>query len=53
MRRTAVRSGKRGSQVVTDALRACLGFEPLGGVGPRSSLSEAEALALAHEERHR
>lgn len=50
---TAARSGKRDSQVVEEALRAYLGLELLERVGGRSQLSEAEALALANEERHR
>jgi len=50
---TAARSGKRDSQVVEEALRAYLGLELLERVGARSSLDEAEALALATEERHR
>lgn len=50
---TAARSGKRDSQVVEEALRAYLGIELLERVGGRSRLSEAEALALANEERHR
>lgn len=50
---TAARSGKRDSQVVEEALRAYLGFELLEQAGERSPLSEADALALANEERHR
>jgi predicted transcriptional regulator len=50
---TAARSGKRDSQIVEEALRAYLGIELLERVGGRSGLSEAEALALANEERHR
>ena len=50
---TAARSGKRDSQVVEEALRAHLGLELFERVGGRSHLSEAEALALADEERHR
>ncbi|HLY01834.1 MAG TPA: hypothetical protein VKR56_04975 [Candidatus Cybelea sp.] len=50
---TAARSGKRDSQVVEEALRAYLGFELLEQAGARSPLTEAEALALANEERHR
>jgi hypothetical protein len=50
---TAARSGKRDSQIVEEALRAYLGLELLERVGGRSNLSEAEALALATEERHR
>ena len=50
---TAARSGMRDSQVVEEALRRYLGFELLDRVGERSRLSEAEALAVANEERHR
>ena len=49
----AARRGKRDSQVVEEALRAYLGFDLLERVGARSGLSEAEAVALANEERHR
>ena len=50
---TAARGGKRDSQVVEEALRTYLGFDLLERVGARSPLGEAEALALADEERHR
>ena len=50
---TAARSGKRDSHVMEEALRAYLGLDLLERVGTRSPLSEAEALALAEEERHR
>lgn len=52
MRVAARRGGKSASQFVDEALRSYLGFELLERVGARSSLSEAESLALAGEERH-
>jgi hypothetical protein len=53
MRGGAARSGKPESQVVEEALRAYQRLELLEHVGRRSRLGEAEALALANEERHR
>jgi hypothetical protein len=46
-------AAKRDSQVVEEALRTYVGFDLLERVGARSPLSEAEALTLAEEERHR
>jgi hypothetical protein len=49
----AARAGQHEYQVVEQALRGFLGMELLDKVGPRSSLSEKEALALAYGELHR
>jgi hypothetical protein len=50
---TAARTGKPISQVVADALRSHLRLDGIARAGQRSTLTEAEALALAAYERHR
>lgn len=48
----ASRSHRDQSQVVEDALRSYLGLDVVEEVWRSSDLSEAEALALADEEKH-
>jgi len=48
----AARTERRDSEVVEEALRAYLGFDVLGSVWARSTLTEDQAMALAVEATH-
>ena len=48
----AVRSGKRASEVIEDALRRYLGLDLLGRIWENAHLSEDDATALAVEAQH-
>jgi len=49
----AARAGRRDSEVIEDALRRDLGLDFLEGMWAKSSLSDAEADALALEAQHK
>ncbi len=48
----AVRSGKRASEVIEDALRRYLGLDLLGRIWENADMSEDKAMALADEAQH-
>ena len=52
VRAKAARSGRRGSDVIEEALRRDLGFDLLERVWEAADLNEDEALALAVEAQH-
>jgi hypothetical protein len=48
----AARNDQRDSEVVEEALRAYLGFDLVGRIRARSTLTEDEAMKLAVSEQH-